>query len=57
MTSQRDETTPRPAGADVTDDPIVIERRDEILTGETALAGDGEDRPGGRRRGLRPRGQ
>ncbi len=34
MTSQRDETTPRPAGEDVTDDPIVLERRDEILTGE-----------------------
>lgn len=41
MTSQRDETTPRPAGEDVTDDPIVIERHDEILTGEEpAPAGD-----------------
>ena len=43
MTSQRDETTPRPAGEDVADDPIIIERRDEFLTGEEpAPAGDGE---------------
>jgi hypothetical protein len=43
MTSQRDETTPRPAGEGVADDPIIVERRDEILAGEgPALAGDGE---------------
>lgn len=42
MTSQRDETTPRPAGEGVADDPIIIERHDEILTGdEPALAADG----------------
>ena len=49
MTSQRDETTHAPAGQDMTDDPIVIERRDEALTGDSlegdspegdALAGD-----------------
>jgi hypothetical protein len=43
MTSQGDETTPRPAGEDVADGPIIIERRDEFLTGEEpAPAGDGE---------------
>jgi hypothetical protein len=43
MTSQRDETTPRPAGEGVADDPIIVERRDEILAGEgPALEGDGE---------------
>ena len=49
MTSQRDETTHAPAGQDMTDDPIVIERRDGALTGDSlegdspegdALAGD-----------------
>jgi hypothetical protein len=39
MTSQRDETTGRAAGEELSDDPIVIERRDEILTG----AGEAED--------------
>lgn len=39
MTSQRDETTGRAAGEKLSDDPIVIERRDEILTG----AGEAED--------------
>ena len=33
MTSQQDETARRAAGEDLADDPIVIERRDEILTG------------------------
>ena len=42
MTSQRDETTPRPAGEGVADDPIIIERHDEILTGDEALAADGQ---------------
>jgi hypothetical protein len=50
MTSQRDET--RTPGEAVTDDPIVIERRDEILTGEVPadeapdFAGPGEDETG-----------
>lgn len=44
MTSQRDETASGPAGEDMTDDPIVIERRDEILTGGVpADEGLGED--------------
>ena len=34
MTSQRDEITPRPAGEGVADDSIIIERHDEILTGD-----------------------
>ena len=43
MTSQRDETTPRPAGEGVADDPIIIERHDEILIGdEPALVADGQ---------------
>ena len=43
MTSQRDEITPRPAGEGVADDSIIIERHDEILTGdEPALAADGQ---------------
>jgi hypothetical protein len=43
MTSQRDETTPHPAGEGVADDPIIIERHDEILTGdEPARAADGQ---------------
>ncbi|MDX6333265.1 MAG: hypothetical protein QOG05_605, partial [Streptosporangiaceae bacterium] len=32
MTSQRDETTHHTAGEEMADDPIIIERRDEILT-------------------------
>jgi hypothetical protein len=50
MTSQRDET--RTPGEVVTDDPIVIERRDEILTGDVpadevpAYEGPGEDETG-----------
>ena len=44
MTSQRDEATRQPAGEGMTDDPIVIERRDEILTGDDpADDGPGED--------------
>ncbi len=55
MTSQRDEATRQPAGEGMTDAPIVIERRDEILTGDDpadegpgAAAGNGTgyDRPG-----------
>ena len=42
MTSQRDETTGRAAGEELSDDPIIIERRDEILTG----AGEAEDGTG-----------
>ncbi len=33
MTSQRDETTHALAGEEMTDDPIIIERRDEALGG------------------------
>jgi hypothetical protein len=43
MTSQRDETTHTPAGQDMADDPIVIERRDEVPTGDSA---DGDGRAG-----------
>ena len=40
MTSQRDETTHAPAGEEITDDPIIIERRDEV-PGGGSLEGDG----------------
>ncbi len=40
MTSQRDETTHVPAGEEMTDDPIIIERRDETLA-DGSLGGDG----------------
>jgi hypothetical protein len=61
MTSQRDEATRQPAGEGMTDDPIVIERRDEILAGDdpadegpgpAAGHGTGYDRPGYERAGL-----
>jgi hypothetical protein len=35
MTSQRDETTSRVAGEEMTDDPVVIERHDEILADDS----------------------
>ncbi len=40
MTSQRDETTHAPAREEMTDDPIIIERRDESLTSDSP-EGDG----------------
>ena len=44
MTSQRDETTHAPAGEEMTDDPIIIERRDEVLAdGSLEGAGVAED--------------
>jgi hypothetical protein len=42
MTSQRDEATRHQAGEGMTDDPIVIERRDEILTSDDPA----DDTPG-----------
>jgi hypothetical protein len=39
MTSQRDETTHHTAGEEMADDPIIIERRDEILTGDSPAGG------------------
>ena len=44
MTSQRDETTHAPAGDEMTDDPIIIERRDEVIAdGSLEGAGVAED--------------
>ena len=44
MTSQRDETTHAPAGDEMTDDPIVIERRGEVIAdGSLEGAGVAED--------------
>ena len=44
MTSQRDETTHAPAGEEMTDDPIIIERRDEVIAdGSLEGAGVAED--------------
>ena len=46
MTSQRDETTHAPAGEEMTDDPIIIERRDEVIAdGSLEGAGLAEDEP------------
>ena len=69
MTSQRDEATRHPAGEGMTDDPIVIERRDEILTSDdpaddgpgaeasapatTARATGGPGRPALKARGMK----
>jgi hypothetical protein len=48
MTSQRDETTSSPAAEDMTDAPIIIERRDEILTADgPADDGTGYEPPAG----------
>ncbi len=49
MTSQRDETR-RTAGDEMTDDPIIIERHDEIVTGDLPVDGD----PVAGDRGWRP---
>jgi hypothetical protein len=44
MTSQRNETTHAPAGEEMTDDPIIIERRDEVIAdGSLEGAGVAED--------------
>ena len=43
MTSQRDETVGHVAGDEMTDDPIVVERHDEILGGPPGDDPEGED--------------
>ena len=54
MTSQQDETARRAAGGEMADDPIVIERHDEILTGDGPAAGEPARRGPGRRGAGRP---
>ena len=48
MTSQRDETVGHVAGDEMTDDPIVVERHDEILGGPPADDPEAEDASGPR---------
>ena len=45
MTSQRDETVGHVAGDEMTDDPIVVERHDEILGGPPADDPEADDAP------------
>jgi hypothetical protein len=45
MTSQRDETVGHMAGDEMADDPIVVERRDEILGGPPVNDSEADDAP------------